>query len=294
MITSMTGFAAATRETDDLSVNLTVRSVNHRHLDLQCRLPQAALGLEPALRAQVQRAIARGRLELALTLQERVAPVPIVEIDEVMLRAVGVAIGRARASGLVDGPLLIGDILRLPQVLTVREERAPLDASRLWTLLTVALAEALETLNEMRRREGRFLAAELEERRLALDGLVTELEAASHEGAQTLQQRLQDRVAEIRLDPQADPGLVAQEVVKFVARSEIREEVVRLRAHLAHWVALATSDEPCGRKLDFLLQEMNREVNTIGAKAEGARASALVVTAKAELEKMREQVQNVE
>lgn len=102
------------------------------------------------------------------------------------------------------------------------------------------------------------------------------------------------RVAELRLDPQVDQAIVAQEVVKFVARSEIREELVRLRAHLAHWVDLVGGDEPVGRKLDFLLQEMNREVNTIGSKAEGARASALVVTAKAELEKMREQIQNVE
>ncbi len=101
-------------------------------------------------------------------------------------------------------------------------------------------------------------------------------------------------MAELRIEPQVDETVVAQEVVKFVARSEIREELVRMRAHLSHWADLVGGDEPVGRKLDFLLQEMNREVNTIGSKAEGARASALVVTAKAELEKMREQVQNVE
>ena len=160
--------------------------------------------------------------------------------------------------------------------------------------MQAVLDEALGALNEMRRKEGQFLAIELEERRGALLGLVDALEEASRDGAEALHQRLLQRVAELRLEPQVDETTVAQEVVKFVARSDIREELVRLRAHLAHWVELVGGDEPVGRKLDFLLQEMNREVNTIGSKAEGARASALVVTAKAELEKMREQVQNVE
>jgi uncharacterized protein (TIGR00255 family) len=101
-------------------------------------------------------------------------------------------------------------------------------------------------------------------------------------------------VEALRLDPHLDQALLAQEVVKFVARSDVREELVRLRAHLGHWRQMVDGEEPVGRKLDFLLQEMNREVNTIGAKAEGARVSELVVAAKAELEKMREQVQNVE
>jgi uncharacterized protein (TIGR00255 family) len=109
-----------------------------------------------------------------------------------------------------------------------------------------------------------------------------------------MEQRLADRIRELRVDLQADQTAVAQEIVKMAARSDISEEVTRFRGHVAHWVALSDSAEPCGRKLDFLLQEMNREVNTMGSKADGLRVSALIITAKAELEKMREQVQNVE
>ena len=106
--------------------------------------------------------------------------------------------------------------------------------------------------------------------------------------------RLAERVREIRLELQADETAVAQEIVKLAARSDISEEVARFRGHVAHWIALADSTEPCGRKLDFLLQEMNREVNTMGSKADGLRVSEIIIAAKAELEKMREQVQNVE
>jgi len=294
MIVSMTGFAAATRETEELAVNVTLRSVNHRHLDVQFRLPQSVQGLETAFRAAIQQRLARGRLEVAMNVQERTEPVTVVEIDESLVRAVGDALARVRASGLVDGPLHPGDLLRIPQVLKVREERPAIDAARIEEVVHGVLHEALLALNEMRRKEGQFLATELEERCLTLASLVDGLEEASREGAAGIHQRLLQRVAELRLEPQVDESMVAQEVVKFVARSEIREELVRLRAHLSHWAELVGGDEPVGRKLDFLLQEMNREVNTIGSKAEGTRASALVVTAKAELEKMREQVQNVE
>jgi uncharacterized protein (TIGR00255 family) len=294
MIVSMTGFAAATRETDELAVNVTLRSVNHRHLDVQFRLPSSVQALETTFRAAIQQRLARGRLDVTMSVQERVEPVTVVDIDETLVHAVAAAVGRAREQGLVEGTLQAGDMLRIPQVLKVREERPAVDAARLEQAVLAVLDEALGALNDMRQKEGRFLATELEERRLGLIALVDGLEEAGQEGAAALQQRLFERVAELRLDPHVDELLVAQEVVKFVSRSEIREELVRLRAHLAHWVDLVGGDEPVGRKLDFLLQEMNREVNTIGSKAEGARASALVVTAKAELEKMREQVQNVE
>ena len=294
MIVSMTGFAAATRETPELSVDVTLRSVNHRHLDVQFRVPQSVQAFEPALRTAIQRQVARGRIDVAISVQERVEPVRTIEIDHALVRAVSEALEPVRASGLVEGVLQPGDVLRLPQALVVREERADVDGARLEAEVMAALDEALRALGVMRRTEGQFLASELEERRQALIALVDEVEAASRDGAAALEQRLIERVGELRRDLQVDEAAVAQEVVKVVSRSEIREELVRLRAHLAHWVDLVAGDEPVGRKLDFLLQEMNREVNTIGSKAEGARASALVVTAKAELEKMREQVQNVE
>ena len=146
----------------------------------------------------------------------------------------------------------------------------------------------------MRTREGGYLKTDLDARRELLGDLFERVAKAAELGLAGLQARLVERVRELRADALADESLIAQEIAKFVGRSDITEEVVRFRGHLEHWQALTDSSEPCGRKLDFLLQEMNREVNTAASKAEGREVSELIVTLKAELERMREQVQNVE
>ncbi len=158
----------------------------------------------------------------------------------------------------------------------------------------VAIGDALADLDGMRSREGDHLRADLDGRRTFVADLVERIAGAADEGRAAFEARLAERVRELRIDLQADETSVAQEIVRMAARSDISEEVARFRAHVSHWVALADSAESCGRKLDFLLQEMNREVNTMGSKADGLRVSELVIAAKAELEKMREQVQNVE
>jgi uncharacterized protein (TIGR00255 family) len=293
-MTSMTGFAAVTHEAAVGTVTATLRAVNHRHLDIQIRAPAALQMAEQATRALIQRAMARGRVEVSLTWQPRELATPVVTLDEPLLLAVEAAFRSARERGLITGALTPGDLLRLPHVLTVRDERPAEAPEEILAAVEAAVSEAVEALGLMRRREGAYLATELAARHAGVDALVAAIERAAAEGAAALEARLHARLADLQLDPQADPVLVAQEVVRFVARSDIREELVRLRAHLAHWQGLVDGAEPSGRKLDFLLQEMNREVNTIGAKAEGTRVSELVVDAKAELEKMREQVQNVE
>jgi uncharacterized protein (TIGR00255 family) len=164
----------------------------------------------------------------------------------------------------------------------------------LWPRVEQALMDAVMDLDAMRTKEGEFLRADLEGRRALLGDLFARIAAAADRGMEGLRALLEQRVKELRVEVMADEGLVAQEIAKFVGRSDITEEVVRFRGHLDHWQALSESPEPCGRKLDFLLQEMNREVNTVGSKAEGPTVSELVVSLKAELEKMREQVQNVE
>jgi uncharacterized protein (TIGR00255 family) len=154
--------------------------------------------------------------------------------------------------------------------------------------------EALAELGRMRVHEGEQLRRDLDGRREGMARLIERIADAAAAGQQGLQDRLSLRVAELTTDLPLDRASVAQEIVRLVGRSDISEEITRFRAHLVHWTALTDAAEPCGRKLDFLLQEMNREINTIGSKADGNTVSELVVTAKAELEKMREQVQNVE
>ena len=180
---------------------------------------------------------------------------------------------------------------------TIRErtwERDPERIAELSAAVADVAEEALVALDAMRRTEGAHLHEDLEARRRALVEFAARVAEAAAAGRSGLETRLAERVAELSATLTADRTAIAQEIVRFAGRSDISEELSRFRAHLAHWAALADADEPCGRKLDFLLQEMNREVNTMGSKADGLGVSEPIILAKAELERMREQIQNVE
>ena len=297
MIKSMTGFASLTHEDERATLGVTLRSVNHRFLDLQLRVPQSLAELEPRVRALLQKRLARGRVELAISVHLRNPAALSVELTEDFAAARAAAIERARERGLVTGTLTPGDLLRHPQAIAVRDRPAepdPVVEAQLGSSVEASVEQALADLDAMRVREGDHLRADLEARRQMLAELIERLRGAAEGGRVAVEARLRDRAAEISAELPVDQAMLAQEIVRAAARSDISEEVTRFRAHLAHWVALADGAEPCGRKLDFLLQEMNREINTIGSKADGIRISELIITAKAELEKMREQVQNVE
>jgi uncharacterized protein (TIGR00255 family) len=298
MIKSMTGFASLTRDDDVATIAVTIRSVNHRHLDLQLRLPPALAAIETRLRALVPQHVARGRVEVMVNVQQRRVPAVEVELNEPFLQALGAALERARAQGYIQGVMTPGDLLRFPQALAIRDrtddDAAGEQLARIGSRDEDAVAAALAELDAMRAREGVFLRTELDARRQQLGELFERVAARAEDALDALRSRLAERVRELRAEALADEAQVAQEIARFVGRSDITEEVVRFRGHLEHWQALSDAPEPCGRKLDFLLQEMNREVNTAGSKAEGPAVSELIVTLKAELEKMREQVQNVE
>ena len=296
MIKSMTGFASQAREDERGAIGMTIRAVNHRFLDLQVRLPPSLADLEPRVRALLQKRLARGRIEVTVTLQLRQMPTPNVEFQEEFARALAAAVDVARERGFVKGELTAGDLLRMPQAFVIRERSSETETlgEILGPAVEAVLDGAIGQLEAMRVREGEHLAADLGARKTALSGLIDGLAAAAENGRQQLEARLTDRTRELMSMVPADPNAIAQEIVRVAQRSDITEEVTRFRGHLAHWDALAASPEPCGRKLDFLLQEMNREVNTIGSKADGLHVSELIIEAKAELERMREQVQNVE
>jgi uncharacterized protein (TIGR00255 family) len=294
MIKSMTGFASLTREAERVTVTVTARAVNHRFLDMQLRIPPTLAPLENRLRALVQHKVARGRLEVTIAMQPRTATASVrVDVNEAVIESLSSALERARERGLVSGGLTPGDLLRFPQAITVSEQKDAVEEGAFADVESV-FAEALDGLDRMRTSEGAHLQADLESRRLQLGELFSRAALAAEAGADALRLRLADRVKDLRVDPSVDESLVAQELVRFANRSDVTEETVRFRAHLDHWQALSDGPEPCGRKLDFLLQEMNREVNTLGSKAEGQGVTELVVALKAELEKVREQVQNVE
>jgi uncharacterized protein (TIGR00255 family) len=297
MIKSMTGFASLTHEDERATIAVTVRAVNHRFLDLQLRVPHAFGDVEPRLRTLLQKRLSRGRIEVGISVQVRDLGVPTVELNMDVAHALSAAIEQARLQGLVSGTLSPGDLLRLPQAIAVRERSIDADPAleaRIAMSIEAAVEQALADLDGMRVREGTHLATDLDARRQTLVDLIEHLRLAAEHGRNALETRLRERIDELRLELPVDSAMIAQEIVRAAARSDISEEVTRFRAHLAHWRALTDTDEPCGRKLDFLLQEMNREINTIGSKADGIHVSELIINAKAELERMREQVQNVE
>jgi uncharacterized protein (TIGR00255 family) len=298
VIRSMTGFAAAQGERDGGRVQITLRAVNHRFLDVALKAPAIVGEAEARVRGDIQRRLARGRVEVAIGLELATATAPEVTLDVALLESVASAIETARIRGLVTGALTASDVLRIPHLLNIDTRSGDRTPARLppdvTALIEDVLGQALDALIGMRETEGQFLHADLDGRLATIENLVDELERLSHEGQRDLEARLRERIAALPVDLQLDPAALAQEVVRFLARSDVDEEVVRLRSHIDHWRLLAGGPEPCGRKLDFLVQEINRELNTIGSKIEGARATETVIAAKAELERIREQVQNVE
>jgi len=290
----MTGFASVSRETDGVSVGVTVKSVNHRFLDMQVKAPSALAGLESRIKGLIQQRLTRGRVEIAVACDDTTEPTREVSLNEALVSQVQAVVDAARAKGLVSGGLTASDLLRIPHALEIRLAAASEVPGAASAVVEAAVAEALDALVVMRETEGRFLAADLDRRVQTLLVFVDTVEAGAAAGQAALEARLRERLAAMPADLQGDPVAMSQELVRFVARSDVHEEISRMRGHVDHWRALADGPEPCGRKLDFLVQEMNREINTIGSKAEGLAVTELVVSAKAELERVKEQVQNVE
>jgi uncharacterized protein (TIGR00255 family) len=234
-------------------------------------------------------------VEITVSLQLKLTALTEVEINEPLVGALAAAVERLREQADLAGGLTVADVLRLPQAVSIKERAVDPEAwADVCRYVTAAVEAAMVELGRMRTREGGYLRADLDERRETLAALVERIAAAAETGREAFVARVKDRVADLAPDVQTDPVSVAQEVARLAARSDISEEVARLRGHFEHWTVLASGTEACGRTLDFLLQEMNREINTIGSKAEGVSVPELIVTAKAELEKLREQTQNVE
>jgi uncharacterized protein (TIGR00255 family) len=296
VIRSMTGFASVSREWSGERVHATLKSVNHRFLDLAIKAPSSLGSLEGRLRTTVQERLARGRVEITIVAESIAPPPREVVLDELLLERVAQVLGAARDRGVVTGGLTASDLLHIPHVVDIRPAapRAGGPSAEVADLVIAAVEEAADALVRMRETEGRFIATDLDARLTTIHGFTETLVAEAKAGQQELEIRLRQRLEALPADLQGDASAVARELVRFVSRSDIDEEVVRLRSHVEHWRTLAASPDPCGRQLDFLVQEMNREINTIGSKVENVRATETVIAAKAELERIREQVQNVE
>ena len=292
----MTGFGGARVRCGEWSFEIEVRSVNHRHLDARVRLPRALTSLEPALRTRVQERFSRGKLDVSVAAPEGGTPTPRLDIDLAVARDY-LAAGRALAeSDGVGGDFDAATLLTLPGVARLVEPEIAEGALR--DPLLGALDEALDGLAAMRTSEGAALARDLEARLLRVGELADTLEARSSEVKDAAVERLRKRTRQLEAETGLlDEARMHQEVSLAAERMDIAEEIVRLRSHVAQFrelLAEAGPEAPVGRRLEFLLQELGREANTIGSKGSDAPIAHEVVELKGELERIREQVLNVE
>lgn len=296
MIRSMTGFGRASFDVGGVVFEVEARSVNHRHLDLRVRLPRLFSALEAAVRERVQGRISRGKVDLGVSMPEGGASLQRLEIDRDAVREyTRVAAEFQESEGLV-GPLSVDALLGLPGVARFAERELPLED--LEAGLLDAVGSAAEALDEMRVREGAALERDLLERLETVRGLSHSLEKRAGAVRDAARERLRKRAEQLKLETGIlDEARLHQEIVIAADRLDVTEEIVRLRSHLDQFreiVAMGGPRRPVGRRLDFLLQEFAREANTIGAKGSDSPVAHQVVELKTEIERMREQVQNVE
>jgi uncharacterized protein (TIGR00255 family) len=288
----MTGFGSGTATVASETVSVELKAVNHKFCEVKARLPRELSGLEPLLQRRVKERLARGAIDVSVRRTPKTSTGVVPVVDLALAREYRRAFGEvARALGLPDD-LTLKDVALQPGIIRLEEPEVSLDdASK---ALDQALAAALEALLIMRRTEGQALETDLTQRLGVVEATVKELQGLAGTSVEAYRTRLQERIAELAKGVAVDPQRLAQEVAFFAERTDVAEEMTRLDSHLGQFRALLRADEPSGRKMDFLVQEMHREVNTTGSKSQHREISARVLLLKAELERIREQVQNVE
>jgi uncharacterized protein (TIGR00255 family) len=291
MIKSMTGFGQGSAQGDDFRVRVDIRSVNNRFLDIHTRLPQELASLEITIKKQIQAALKRGRIDLTVSIEQfRQAS---FEINRPLVAGYLTALHELKKEFNLEGDPSLELVAKLPGALQVTQNGGQVDES-LANGLVAAVSQALVALAEMRVIEGQELAAELKSR---LDRIEQQLPTIENEAGRLpviYRDRLMKRLQDMQAVGQVDETRLAQEVTMLAERSDISEEIARLKSHIVQLREVVHSDEEVGKRLDFLLQEMNREANTILSKSNDIEISDAAIIIKTEVEKLREQSQNVE
>lgn len=292
MTRSMTGFGKAARDFNGDHVSVEVISVNHRFLDFSLRLPFAWNALDPVLREAIKKRIARGKLNVNFTRKRGVGSQHRVQFDAALAGQYVEASAELAAMLGTTEQLSLNVLAQMEGVFVQEEADEDLDAAR--ELLLALLHEALDQLDAMRASEGRSLHDELLSRIECMRGLLQGIEVRLPALREQYEEKLRNRIRELNAEPSVTEDRIALELAVAAEKGDVTEEIVRLKAHFDHFITLMQAGEPVGRKLDFLTQELQREVNTLGVKARDTEVTRDVLSLKAEVEKIREQVQNVE
>ncbi len=292
MIRSMTGYGAAERATEAGRLSAEIRSVNHRYCEISLRLPRSIAGLENSVRAFLTERLARGKINLTVTWEGFEDEGGRQRVNHDVAKQVVAALSELKSTYGLTGEVDARAVATMPDVLSW--ERPSGDDEKRWEELRHVLDAVVENMAKMKEREGNALEHEFETRLQAIEKLLARAEARAPLRPKEAQERMLARLKPLLGDVPVDPVRIAQEVAMLAERLDCTEECVRMRAHLSQFRKLFVDAEPAGRKLNFLLQEMNREVNTIGSKGNDAEIASVVIELKDEVEKLREQVQNVE
>ncbi len=292
MIRSMTGYGTGRHRVNSNGFDVEIRTVNHRYLDIYIKPPKQLGFLEEKVRQTISKSISRGRVEVYISYEENGEGSRNVIIDDNLVKTYIDALKTIKEKYDLKDDITVSLISGFPDVF--RLEKTEIDEDEMWNLLSPALDEAIGSLVAMREAEGRKIKEDLLEKVRSVDMLIKDVELRSPEVVKEHKQKLEKRLKELLDQKVVDEGRLALEVAIFADRCSIDEELTRLRSHISTMRRIFELGEPVGRRLDFLLQEMNREVNTIGSKASDLFITQKVLDIKGELEKIREQVQNIE
>ena len=289
----MTGFGRGEAADNGLSATVEIKSLNSRYLDLSIRLPQRLQDKELILKELVQKTISRGKLNINVHVTESDSGEPHIKVDEVKVKAYARILREVQEAAGIEGSLNVRNITGFGDVFITKEDDEEILAQK-WAVALKALNAAIENLVAMRTQEGDQLKSDLTERIESIESNLKDIEKVSDGRVGEVRNKLRERIQQLFDDENFDKERLETEVAVIADKMDITEEIVRMRAHLKFFIEAIEQPEPAGRRLNFLTQEMNRELNTIGSKANDSEIAHHVVRSKETLEQIREQVQNVE
>jgi len=293
MLKSMTAYAGIEKTDRELSVNIEMRSYNSRHLDMSIRLPHGFAGLEEKVKGVIAAHLDRGRIEVRIWIEDTSEKACAYDVDMIKARSFYAAVQTLKEQLHFDGEMSLDRLIDVNGIIQPRESTEAID--EYWPLLEATLTEALATLDRMRLQEGIHTGEDFSRRLAVIEERLDQIEAGAEGLPALYRDKLTARIEALTKGVvELDPVRVAQEAAILADRSDISEEIARSRSHILQFRSFMEGPEPAGRKLNFLLQEFNREFNTMGSKIGQADLAHLVVAVKAEIEKLREQVQNIE
>ncbi len=292
MIKSMTGYGRSVQLVDGMNITVEIKSVNHRYFEFTSRVPRSYGFLEEKLKSYFMGKLTRGKMECYVSLETVEEPDTIVSLNHPLIKGYLAAYEELEKTYGLENNIKASDISRIPDVFTLRKETA--DEDRIWAAVEVVAAEALAGFVAMREKEGERLKEDVASRLEIILDNVAFIEERSPETVKEYNEKLVARLHELLEDAHVDEQRLLTEAAIFADKIAVAEETVRLRSHISQMKTFLEADEAIGKKMDFLIQEFNREANTIGSKASDVEIARRVVSVKAEIEKIREQIQNIE